>query len=424
MTLVSELPDVIEEIQSKTELVNYGEIWRKFTQSRVPSPLTRLSINSRKNRRNVSLKPTRNTRFQHIESNINEDVGSEASYQSKMKTVCFIDHGEGPLPVQKEPIDDVFVQRSGLSQLFLPMKVNVYIPNRKSPLKIEVSQTTTFLQLITLCIKSCYSESSLIDDPEAYNIRVALKNGKPDESYPTFLSKTCGTIENFKQFENFVIIENPNYVPPSDPVPSNAKIHFQVFLPSGAYNILLVDSSTKLKKVIQSVCVKRQLTASNYIAMTVKKKKDGEEWVEVSGSKRICDLDYSEITLVQKNSHLSLESEEVWYPGFATQKKTYPNIVFLKQKKLMIKEELISLRIDAEYLTLIPIKKKSKRLQFPIENLVSVIQNENYPTRFVVEFTEKVLSFEASSSTICKEIIFKIQFLIDLERESLQTTPY
>lgn len=426
MTLVSELVGVIEEIQNKTELVNYGDMWRKFTQHKeAPSPLNHLgSISSSRDKKKSSL-VNGIIKKEKIEAQKDDDL---ASPPAQTKTVMFVDQGDGPLPVSKEPIEENVVQQSGLSKLFSPVRVCVFLPQKKKALKFDVPQTTTFGQLILMCIKYRNKEIEsnrrrLEDNIDAYHIRIAHKNGKPDENFPALLSKTNGTVESWKHFGHFVLVENPDYKPPSEPLPSESKVYLQVFLPSGAYNILLVDSSMKMKKVLQSVCLKRQLTANNYVAMTVKKTKDGERWDEVSGNQIISELDYLEVTLVQKTHLQSLESEEVWYPGFATQEKTYHNIVFYRPKKLTIKEETISLRVDADYITLIPQKKKSKVLQFPTEEIVSVIQIETNPTKFQVECDERILCFETPNTAVCKEIIFKIQFLIDLERESQQTTP-
>lgn len=433
MTVVSELLGVIEEIQNKTELVNYGDVWRKFTQQHEPpSPLHHLgsiSTSSPREKRKSFLSggAVYKETFEKMEAHKEDDIVDSPPPQTK--TVVFVEQGDGPLPVIKEPIEDVVVRQSGLSKLFSPVKVNVFLPHKKRSIKFDVPQTTTFGQLILMCIKYRNKELAsnrrrLEESIDAYNIRIALKNGKPDDNYPALLSKTSGTVENWKQFGYFVLIENPDYKPPEDPTPpSESKMYLQVFLPSGAYNILLVDASMKMKKVLQSVCLKRQLTANNYVAMTVKKTAEGERWDEVSGSQIVSDLDYLEVTLVQKSHLQSLESEEVWYPGFATQEKTYHNIMFYRPKKLTIKEESISLRVDADYITLIPQKKKAKILQFPTEEIVGVSQNETNPTRFQVECGEKILTFETPNTAVCKEIIFKIQFLIDLERESQQTTP-
>lgn len=345
-------------------------------------------------------------------------------------TVRFEHHGEGPLPVIKEPIKDVIIRQSALSKLFTPIKVNVFIPNKKRPLKFEVPQTVTIGQLISICIKerndmpNTSRPKKLIENPDAYDMRIALKNGKADENFPTYLSKTEITVENWKHWGYFLLVENQDFKQPSKNEVKQSIVHLQVFLPSGAYNILPVQINTKMKKVLESVCSKRHLTTSNYMAMTVMKTEDGEVWEEISGNKRVSDLHYLEITLVQKSHHLTFESEEVWYPGFATQEKTYHNIVYYKSKKLSGRGSSISLRIDAENISLIPIKKKSSKIiQIPTDEIISVVQNEIYQTKFQVECLDRILSFDAPNTTACKEILFKIQFLIDLERESQLTTP-
>jgi len=348
-------------------------------------------------------------------------------------------HNEGPIPtVHKEMSHNYAPRESGLSRLFAIVEVYVFVPHRKKPLVLRVPQTTNFGQLSAVAIKTRNSTPKLPphrrleENPEAYYVRIAGRNGQPDERYPGVLSKRNGNIESWLRFA-FCLVENPEYKARMAVPPQEQKVHLTVFLPSGSYNVLLVDANTKMKKVLQMICAKRQLTAANFMLMveTMSYESDSQsesdvgevEWQSIPGSVRVGDLESTAVTLVQKTGVATLQGEEAWYTGFAAQQKTYSHIIFLKKKGLSSnsKEKSASLDIDSDAITVTVIRKKRqpKTFKLSFENIIAVHQSEVKPTKFHIETSDhRNFIFEAPNPVMAKEIIFRIQFLIDMESEA------
>jgi len=329
-------------------------------------------------------------------------------------------------------------RESGLSRLFAIVEVYVFVPHRKKPLVLRVPQTTNFGQLSAVAIKTRNSTPKLPphrrleENPDAYYVRIAGRNGQPDERYPGVLSKRNGNIESWLRYA-FCLVENPEYKARMAVQPQEQKVHLTVFLPSGSYNVLLVDANTKMKKVLQMICAKRQLTASNFMLMVEHMSWESDsqsesdvgevEWQSIPGSVRVGDLESTAVTLVQKTGAATLQGEEAWYTGFAAQSKTYSHIIYLKKKNLgsSSKEKSASLDIDQDAITVTVIRKKRQPKTFKIlfENILAVHQSEAKPTQFHVECPDhRTFMFEAPNPVMAKEILFRIQFLIDMENEA------
>lgn len=365
---------------------------------------------------------------------------AQQQYNGRARLVFFTQHNEGPIPTLRKEVAHVLAPReSGLSRLFAIVEVYVFVPHRKKPLVLRVPQTTNFGQLAAVAIKTRNStlklpqNRRLEENPDAYYVRIAGRNGQPDERYPGVLSKRNGNIESWLRFA-FCLVENPDYkAHTAQTTEEQKKVHLTVFLPSGSYNVLLVDADTKMKKVLQMICSKRQLTAANFMLMVEQmayesdSQSEGDlgelEWQSIPGSVRVGDLETHAVTLVQKTGVATLQGEEAWYTGFAAQKKTYSHIIYLKKKNLgsSSKEKSASLDIDPECITVTVIRKKRqpKTFKVPFESILAVHQSESKPTQFHVECAEhRTLMFEAPNPVMAKEIIFRIQFLIDMESEA------
>lgn len=366
-------------------------------------------------------------------------AAAQQQYNGRARLVFFMQHNEGPIPtVHKEMSHNYAPRESGLSRLFAIVEVYVFVPHRKKPLVLRVPQTTNFGQLSAVAIKTRNSTPKLPphrrleENPEAYYVRIAGRNGQPDERYPGVLSKRNGNIESWLRFA-FCLVENPEYKARMAVPPQEQKVHLTVFLPSGSYNVLLVDANTKMKKVLQMICAKRQLTAANFMLMveTMSYESDSQsesdvgevEWQSIPGSVRVGDLESTAVTLVQKTGVATLQGEEAWYTGFAAQQKTYSHIIFLKKKGLSSnsKEKSASLDIDSDAITVTVIRKKRqpKTFKLSFENIIAVHQSEVKPTKFHIETSDhRNFIFEAPNPVMAKEIIFRIQFLIDMESEA------
>lgn len=364
----------------------------------------------------------------------------QAQYSGRVRNIMFHQYNDGPITTAHKDVGHIYAPReSGLSRLFAIVEVYVFVPSRKKPLVLRVPQTTNFGQLAAVAIKSRNSTPKLPpnrrleENPEAYLVRIAGRNGLPDERYPGALSKRNGNIESWLRFA-FCLVDNPDYKARQATPPQEQKVHLTVFLPSGSYNVLLVDANTKMKKVLQMICAKRQLTAANFMLMVEQmsyesdsqsESEHGElEWQSIPGSVRVGDLESTAVTLVQKQGvSTATQGEEAWYTGFAAQQKTYSHIIFLKKKNLgsSSKEKSASLDIDPDAITVTVIRKKRqpKTFKLPFETIVGVNQSESKPTQFHIECADhRTLMFEAPNPVMAKEILFRIQFLIDMENEA------
>lgn len=364
----------------------------------------------------------------------------QAQYNGRARVIMFHQYNDGPVTTVHKDVGHVYAPReSGLSRLFAIVEVYVFVPHRKKPLNLRVPQTTNFGQLAAVAIKTRNSTPKLPpgrrleENPEAYLVRIAGRNGQPDERYPGALSKRNGNIESWLRFA-FCLVENPEYKARQVAPPQEQKVHLTVFLPSGSYNVLLVDANTKMKKVLQMICAKRQLTAANFMLMVeqISYESDSQsesevgelEWQSIPGSVRVGDLESTAVTLVQKQGVATMtQGEEAWYTGFAAQQKTYSHIIFLKKKNLgsSSKEKSASLDIDPDAITVTVIRKKRqpKTFKLAFETITGVHQSESKPTQFHIECADhRTLMFEAPNPVMAKEIIFRIQFLIDMENEA------
>lgn len=364
----------------------------------------------------------------------------QAQFNGRARIIMFHQYNDGPVTTVHKDVGHLYAPReSGLSRLFAIVEVYVFVPHRKKPLVLRVPQTTNFGQLAAVAIKSRNSTPKLPpgrrleENPEAFLVRIAGRNGLPDERYPGALSKRNGNIESWLRFA-FCLVENPDFKTRQATPPQEQKVHLTVFLPSGSYNVLLVDANTKMKKVLQMICAKRQLTAANFMLMVEQMSYESDsqsesevgevEWQAIQGSVRVGDLESTAVTLVQKQGvSTSTQGEEAWYTGFAAQQKTYSHIIFLKKKNLgsSSKEKSASLDIDPDAITVTVIRKKRqpKTFKLPFESIVTVHQSESKPTQFHIECGDhRTLMFEAPNPVMAKEIIFRIQFLIDMENEA------
>lgn len=197
MTLVCELPGVIKEIKVKTETLNYGDLWDK-THSHKPSPLPTFggSVEEKE-----SLKKKRESTHysnHNIRGSVHYGETTPAGAFKKTKVIVFELPEEPAVEFQKEPIEDVTVEQSGLSKLIGSsgtLDVEVFIPNTKKPIKFKVSPSATFHQLVVAAIKKTNEDgktiSKMFQDPEAYIVRIATEDGQPDDMFPGM--STCSS---------------------------------------------------------------------------------------------------------------------------------------------------------------------------------------------------------------------------------------
>jgi hypothetical protein len=194
MTLACELPTILKEIQGRIEAIQYGETWKKAHSSEL-SPVPSLgSTDPSEQRRTSQKKPDAQAAKQ----------SEAAKAQSKAKNIVF----ELPKDLERTLAacpnyrDDAFkierirfnpTTQSGLSAIIGHVqKIDcvVFVPHHKRPVRLKVPQTATFVQLLQGTIKK-HNETKpkvpLIDDTDAYIVRIATDEGRLDDMYP----RTC-----------------------------------------------------------------------------------------------------------------------------------------------------------------------------------------------------------------------------------------
>jgi hypothetical protein len=168
-------------MRGKVEAIHYGDTWKKAHSSDL-SPIPSLG----------STDPSEQKRASQKKPDAQAAKQSEAAKaQSKTKNIAFeLPKEPDPNAFKVEPIRFNPASQSGLSAIIGHVqKIDciVFVPHHKKPVRLKVPQTATFVQLLQQTIKK-HNETKpkipLIDDVDAYIVRIATDEGKLDDMYP------------------------------------------------------------------------------------------------------------------------------------------------------------------------------------------------------------------------------------------------
>lgn len=340
----------------------------------------------------------------------------------------------------KEPIPDTESlpdSPSALSKLLGAGDVQVYVPGVPDPINVKVSPTALILQLIVQTIKTYNATKptkKLEESPDAYNVRIALENGQIDDMFPALAKK--GTVDQWSNVA-FILVENPNFKPTqshhtkaesisggySQTLSSSTgavsdRLGIKVTLPSGAFHTFIAEPNLKIGKLLQKLCAKRQLVASQHTLRTSDK-------VYLSSDTRVSDLKDLNLILEPKDSGgagaLHFDAM-IWSDMTASAYKLYSSLLYYKSKKKG--SAPASMAVDGDKIVVsIQKKTETRTITLLLPELRTIRVTDDNPLVFEVETTkekEKILYFETSSKMQTNEIVGKIGHLIEMHANQTQ----
>jgi hypothetical protein len=413
MAVIGDLASVLRDIRTKTDNIIIDPIWREVNgldNEQAASAAKDRRINKRKSLllMNALDDAKKNERKANPTDQAPVDKCKMVVFETPKDLKSFAFDKEKPIiPPMAAP------KKSGLSKMIGNVALTdmkVFVPHMTKPIVIKIAQTATFEKLMEMVIRKVNSmdpNNQLNEDTDAYVLRMADEKGNVDDDFPEISARS--QVGKFN--EALVLRENAKY---KADAASDNRLFLKIHMPNNTYITMAFDLETKMSKVLEMCCRKRDLSEHEHVLQYM------VDSTYLPRDLRVADLKDLDINLINKQDVKAEEQggEIFWYEALATQYKTY-NVVYLK--KFGKKQDRV-IGVDGIRITHTVVKKKGPNKQLQpnsIKDVKSVRMDEKSLT-VTIEFKSKdtkPLTFDVSSGPIAREIVGKINYLISMNQD-------